>query len=537
MTGQMLYLEEDLHKLLDMARKADIAPPSHAAQGHPAAARADRDARAREGAGRALPERGRLRDRPRALPARVLAGVHRGKVVGADAQGRRRSGRRSPTRRSPEIEVRDGADRRRTRSTPRTSIHASDELRDENSVIFSRRGAARRSRAGAAGDRARRPSCRGARARRKPIARRRSDRRPRRPSARHRRVRRRSRAANERRARSQPAPPRGDESGLLDVKTPPHAWRGLEHATTETRTTTREHRRAHDDHRRAGHGRRLHDGRRERGRRRRDDDRRRAAERPDDATTTTTIARTATLTGERRVDADDDDEGPTLARDFRDAAEAGAAPRSAAAAAARARREDPRARGQRAAQAARVAQDARRVACGRRRTCCRQIVGAQASEPMPVAARAADAARPQPPPHADAAQPDGTAAAVGYAMDASGCRSACRRRRRACIRAAWSPACRRTSSRTRMQQGYPPQTYPPRVPAAAIQPQPVDAARRSTSCQPYGCAAAAADVADRPAPAVRGRRDAVAVQGLGRRVAAGSCSSLAGLSRSRSPRA
>src|SRR5207237_4570985 len=27
-TGQMLYLEEDLHKLLDMARKADIAPPS-----------------------------------------------------------------------------------------------------------------------------------------------------------------------------------------------------------------------------------------------------------------------------------------------------------------------------------------------------------------------------------------------------------------------------------------------------------------------------------------------------------------------------
>ena len=40
LTGQMLYLEEDLHKLLDMARKADIAPPSNAAQGHPAAARA-----------------------------------------------------------------------------------------------------------------------------------------------------------------------------------------------------------------------------------------------------------------------------------------------------------------------------------------------------------------------------------------------------------------------------------------------------------------------------------------------------------------
>src|SRR5258705_1716453 len=28
MTGQMLYLEEDLHRLLDMVRKADIAPPS-----------------------------------------------------------------------------------------------------------------------------------------------------------------------------------------------------------------------------------------------------------------------------------------------------------------------------------------------------------------------------------------------------------------------------------------------------------------------------------------------------------------------------
>ena len=39
-TGQMLYLEEDLHKLLDMARKADIAPPSTLRRGHPAAARA-----------------------------------------------------------------------------------------------------------------------------------------------------------------------------------------------------------------------------------------------------------------------------------------------------------------------------------------------------------------------------------------------------------------------------------------------------------------------------------------------------------------
>lgn len=35
MTGQMLYLEEDLHKLLDMARKADIAPPSTLRKGIP----------------------------------------------------------------------------------------------------------------------------------------------------------------------------------------------------------------------------------------------------------------------------------------------------------------------------------------------------------------------------------------------------------------------------------------------------------------------------------------------------------------------
>src|SRR5689334_7414350 len=28
MTGQMLYLEEDLHKLLEMVRRADIAPPT-----------------------------------------------------------------------------------------------------------------------------------------------------------------------------------------------------------------------------------------------------------------------------------------------------------------------------------------------------------------------------------------------------------------------------------------------------------------------------------------------------------------------------
>jgi serine/threonine protein kinase len=34
-TGQMLYLEEDLHKLLDMARKADIAPPSRLRKGVP----------------------------------------------------------------------------------------------------------------------------------------------------------------------------------------------------------------------------------------------------------------------------------------------------------------------------------------------------------------------------------------------------------------------------------------------------------------------------------------------------------------------
>src|SRR4029079_9952684 len=35
MTGQMLYLEEDLHKLLDMVRKADIAPPSTLRKGMP----------------------------------------------------------------------------------------------------------------------------------------------------------------------------------------------------------------------------------------------------------------------------------------------------------------------------------------------------------------------------------------------------------------------------------------------------------------------------------------------------------------------
>jgi serine/threonine protein kinase len=34
-TGQMLYLEEDLHKLLDMARKAEIAPPSKLRKGVP----------------------------------------------------------------------------------------------------------------------------------------------------------------------------------------------------------------------------------------------------------------------------------------------------------------------------------------------------------------------------------------------------------------------------------------------------------------------------------------------------------------------
>src|SRR4051794_35846852 len=35
LTGQMLYLEEDLHKLLDMVRKAEIAPPSTLRKGIP----------------------------------------------------------------------------------------------------------------------------------------------------------------------------------------------------------------------------------------------------------------------------------------------------------------------------------------------------------------------------------------------------------------------------------------------------------------------------------------------------------------------
>ena len=90
-TGQMLYLEEDLHKLLEMARAADIAPPSKLRRGRAAAARAHRDARAGQGAGRALPERRRLRDRPRALPPRLLAGVHRVEAVRAAAPGGRRS--------------------------------------------------------------------------------------------------------------------------------------------------------------------------------------------------------------------------------------------------------------------------------------------------------------------------------------------------------------------------------------------------------------------------------------------------------------
>ena len=35
LTGQMLYLEEDLHRLLDMVRRADIAPPSTLRRGVP----------------------------------------------------------------------------------------------------------------------------------------------------------------------------------------------------------------------------------------------------------------------------------------------------------------------------------------------------------------------------------------------------------------------------------------------------------------------------------------------------------------------
>jgi len=133
LTGQMLYLEEDLHKLLDMARKADIAPPSRLRKGIPPQLERIVMHALGKGVGDRYQSAGDLAsDLERFLhtyapvfTAGKLAGLIR-KVIGDPMQ--------VPDE-VASVEQRDGVNSTHTLDTT-DLIHERDEIRDENSVIF-----------------------------------------------------------------------------------------------------------------------------------------------------------------------------------------------------------------------------------------------------------------------------------------------------------------------------------------------------------------------------------------------------------------
>jgi len=136
-TGQMLYLEEDLHKLLDMARKAEIAPPSKLRKGVPpqlerivmhALAKAPGDRY--ESAGDFATDLERfLHAYSPVFTAGKIASLIK-QVLGDPMQVPNEQD-------SPDIEVRDGPMSTHTLDDSELA-HAidKDDLRDENSVIF-----------------------------------------------------------------------------------------------------------------------------------------------------------------------------------------------------------------------------------------------------------------------------------------------------------------------------------------------------------------------------------------------------------------
>ncbi len=133
MTGQMLYLEEDLHKLLDMARRANIAPPTSLRKGIPpqlekivmrALAKLP-DRRYQSAADFATDLERFLHSYSPVFTATKLATVIR-QVLG-DPQ--------APPDEYPGIEIHEGSNATFTLS-PEDLIHDKEELHDENSVIF-----------------------------------------------------------------------------------------------------------------------------------------------------------------------------------------------------------------------------------------------------------------------------------------------------------------------------------------------------------------------------------------------------------------
>jgi serine/threonine protein kinase len=135
LTGQMLYLEEDLHKLLDMARKADIAPPSKLRKGVPPqlerivmhALEKRKEDRYQSAGDFATDLERFLHTYSPVFTAGKIAQLIK-KVVG-DPQS-------IPVEQDfPSIEFRDGVMSTHT-LTDSDLLRAGEEVRDENSVIF-----------------------------------------------------------------------------------------------------------------------------------------------------------------------------------------------------------------------------------------------------------------------------------------------------------------------------------------------------------------------------------------------------------------
>ena len=134
MTGQMLYLEEDLHKLLDMARRAEIASPSTLRRGIPPQlerivmrALAKAPAERYQSAGDMATDLEKfLHGYAPVFSASKVAALMRA-VIGDPVE--------VPAQ---EVEARGGPIATHTHLLdPSDLIHSGEELRDENSMIFS----------------------------------------------------------------------------------------------------------------------------------------------------------------------------------------------------------------------------------------------------------------------------------------------------------------------------------------------------------------------------------------------------------------
>jgi len=220
LTGQMLYLEEDLHKLLDMARRADIASPSTLRKGIPPQlerivmhALAKVPGERYQNAGDFATDLERfLHTYSPVFTAGKVAALMR-KIVGDPLEV-------PDTGEAPDIEIREGPIATHTLNTE-DLVHSSDELRDENSMIFS----VDQLQGAPAGPRITRQAELPDLVPPKPLAK--QVVKPPTPAAGSRALPRaptRPRDKNEMTREVPPAPPGGEESGLLDVKTPPTPW-------------------------------------------------------------------------------------------------------------------------------------------------------------------------------------------------------------------------------------------------------------------------------------------------------------------------